>query len=348
MTPSRPVILCILDGWGISSAPTHNGIVAARTPTWDRFMAAYPHGQLQASERSVGLPHGQMGNSEVGHMTIGAGRVIVQDLPRIDISLEEGTFAYLPEFQDFVEKLKQTGGACHIMGLLSPGGVHSHQSHMEAIVKLLAAHGIPMHIHGILDGRDTPPQSALAYLQEFIANTNQPLATIGGRYFAMDRDKRWDRIALAYETIVCGQGPVTEDPIACLQDHYKQGIGDEFIPPHRIGTYAGMRDGDGLFMVNFRADRVRQVLGALLAPHFSDFKRTRGVNFGATLGLGEYSAELTPLIPALFPKERSCCQGWMEATAHCGNGKIRPCDFFSQWRARGNISWGRSDSYPLP
>ncbi len=246
-----------------------------------------------------------MGNSEVGHMTIGTGRVIAQDLPRIDISLEEGTFALKPEFQSFVEKLKQTGGACHVMGLLSPGGVHSHQFHIEAIVKLLKERGIPIHVHAILDGRDTPPQSALTYVQEFITNTNHPLATIGGRYFSMDRDKRWDRVALAYRTIVCAEGPHTQDPITFLKDQYKHGMGDEFVPPHTVGAYAGMEDGDGLFMVNFRADRVRQILSALLMPNFSDFERTRVVAFGATLGMGEYSAELTPLITPLFPKEQA-------------------------------------------
>jgi 2,3-bisphosphoglycerate-independent phosphoglycerate mutase len=305
MTPSVPTILCILDGWGISPVTTHNGIASARTPTWNRFMATYPHGQLQASELFVGLPHGQMGNSEVGHMAIGAGRVIAQDLPRIDISLEEGTFACKPEFQSFVEKLKQTGGACHVMGLLSPGGVHAHQSHMEAIVKLLKERGIPVHIHAILDGRDTPPQSALAYVQDFIANANQPLATIGGRYFAMDRDKRWDRVALAYQTIVCGKGSRVSDPVTFLKDRYKHGVGDEFVPPHTVGDYSGMQDGDGLLMINFRADRVRQILGALLMPDFSDFERPHIVTFGATLGLGEYSADLTPLIPPLFPKEQA-------------------------------------------
>jgi len=310
-TPHLPTILCILDGWGIAPSSKNNGISSAYTPTWDHFMQTYPHAQLQASELFVGLPSGQMGNSEVGHMTMGAGRIILQDLPRIDLSLDRQTtttgkdekLTSNPKFTDFIESLKKTKGDCHVMGLLSPGGVHSHQSHMEAIVNLLTQADIPLHIHAILDGRDTPPQSAYDYVKEFIANTNHPLSTIGGRYYAMDRDNRWDRIEKAYQTIISGEGPHTDDPLALLKDHYKQGGGDEFILPHAIGDYKGMQDDDGLFMVNFRADRVRQILGAFLMPSFTAFDRGHPISFGATLGMGEYATELTPLIPPLFPKE---------------------------------------------
>jgi 2,3-bisphosphoglycerate-independent phosphoglycerate mutase len=301
-----PTILCILDGWGIAPASNRNGVSLAHTPTWDHFMRTYPHAQLQASEMFVGLPLGQMGNSEVGHMTIGSGRVILQDLPRIDQSLQKGgDFTSNPKFLHFLNALRRTGGACHVMGLLSPGGVHSHQSHIEAIVHILAEHHIPIHVHAILDGRDTPPQSAYGYIKEFLDHTHHPLSTLGGRYFAMDRDKRWNRIEQAYRTIVCGEGVSIHDPLPFLKDQYKHGVGDEFIPPHCIGDYGGMKDGDGLFMVNFRADRVRQILSALLMPNFSAFNRGRLISFGATLAMGEYATELTPLIPALFPKEQA-------------------------------------------
>ncbi len=311
-SPALPTILCILDGWGIAPSSKNNGISRAYTPTWDHLMQTCPHAQLQASELFVGLPPGQMGNSEVGHMTMGAGRIILQDLPRIDISLrDEATkmgqdekLISNPKFVNFINALKKTGGACHVIGLLSPGGVHSHQSHMEAIVRFLTQAAIPVHVHAILDGRDTPPQSAHDYVKEFLANTNHPLSTIGGRYYAMDRDKRWDRIDKAYQSIVFGQGPHAQDPLALLKDQYKQGTGDEFILPHPIGDYAGIKDGDGLFMVNFRADRVRQILSALLMPDFAAFDRGHPVSFGATLGMGEYATELTPLIPPLFPKEK--------------------------------------------
>lgn len=230
---SVPTILCILDGWGVAPPSEKNGISLAHTPTWDRFMRTCPHGQLQASSLSVGLPFGQMGNSEVGHMTIGAGRVIFQDLPRIDQALrEEGQgITSKPEFMHFTSALQKTGGACHVIGLLSPGGVHSHQSHIEAIVQLLTVRGIPVHVHAILDGRDTPPQSAYGYVKEFLAHTKHPLSTIGGRYFAMDRDKRWDRVEKAWQSIVLGKAPLTDDPLAFLKDQYKNGVGDEFIPP---------------------------------------------------------------------------------------------------------------------
>jgi 2,3-bisphosphoglycerate-independent phosphoglycerate mutase len=300
-----PTILCILDGWGIAPASNINGITTANTPCWTRFLKTYPHAQLQASELFVGLPKGQMGNSEVGHMTIGAGRVILQDLPRIDQSIEQGTLAQRAEWIDFVSALKKTKGACHVLGLLSPGGVHSHQLHIEALTKLLLQNDIPVHIHAILDGRDTPPQSAKKYLETFCSNTKQSLATIGGRYFAMDRDKRWDRIEKAYRGLAFGEGPRTDNPIDLLTAQYKQGIGDEFIPPHTVGNYAGMKDGDGLLMVNFRADRVRQILSAFLKPDFADFDRGKPIHFGATLGMGEYSTELTPLIPPLFRKQES-------------------------------------------
>lgn len=302
--PGMPTILCILDGWGIAPSSQINGITTAHTPNWNHFLQDYPHAQLQASELFVGLPEGQMGNSEVGHMTIGAGRVIMQDLPRIDHSIQHGTFASNPKFMSFVDAMKKTSGACHIMGLMSPGGVHSHQYHIEYIVRLLNEHKIPLYVHAFLDGRDTPPQSALGYLQEFYIRTHQSLATIGGRYFAMDRDKRWDRIEKAYKTIAFAEGPHTDDPLALLKEQYKMGVGDEFLPPHSVGNYKGMKDGDGLIMVNFRADRVRQILSALLAPGFDAFDRGRPFSFGATLAMGEYSTDLTPLIPPLFAKEQ--------------------------------------------
>ncbi|MGV8948729.1 MAG: 2,3-bisphosphoglycerate-independent phosphoglycerate mutase [Candidatus Paracaedibacter sp.] len=309
--PALPTILCILDGWGIAPSSKNNGISRAYTPTWRHFMQTYPHAKLQASELFVGLPTGQMGNSEVGHMTMGAGRTILQDLPRIDLSLNNQTATHStdeklisnPKFTNFITTLKKTGGACHVIGLISPGGVHSHQAHMEAIVNLLTQANICVHIHGILDGRDTPPQSAYDYVKEFMANTNLPLSTIGGRYYAMDRDNRWERIEKAYQTIIFGTGPHIEDPLTLLKDQYKQGVGDEFILPHSIANYNGIKDGDGLFMINFRADRVRQILSAFLVSKFTAFDRGRPISFGATLGMGEYATELTPLIPALFPKE---------------------------------------------
>jgi 2,3-bisphosphoglycerate-independent phosphoglycerate mutase len=340
-----PTVLCILDGWGIAPTSKINGISQAYTPAWDHFMAAYPHSKLQASELYVGLPTGQMGNSEVGHMTIGAGRVILQDLPRIDQSLQDGSFSTNPKFLDFIAALKKSGGACHVMGLLSPGGVHSHQSHMEAIVQLLTKQGVPVYVHAILDGRDTPPQSAGKYVAQFLANTNHPLATIGGRYYAMDRDKRWDRIEKAYQTIALGQGLRTEDPLELLKAEYKKGTGDEFLIPHCVGDYNGMKAGDGLFMANFRSDRVRQILNALLVPNFSDFKREKPIEFAATLGMGEYSKELTPLLPPLFSKEQAT-QTLGSIVAAAGLKQLRIAETEKYAHVTFFLNGGREEVFP--
>ena len=195
-SPPRPVVLCILDGWGHRSDRADNGIEQAQTPNWHRFLATSPHALLQASELFVGLPKGQMGNSEVGHMNIGAGRVVLQDLPRIDQAVQDGSLAKNPELTAFIAALKRSGGTAHLMGLLSQGGVHSHQDHIAALANILAAAGVPVAIHAFLDGRDTPPRSAKAYIEKFLAGLNDRarsrIVTVSGRYYAMDRDKRWD------------------------------------------------------------------------------------------------------------------------------------------------------------
>ncbi|MDP6951785.1 MAG: 2,3-bisphosphoglycerate-independent phosphoglycerate mutase, partial [Alphaproteobacteria bacterium] len=205
-----PVVLCILDGWGDGAAGEDNAIAAAHTPTWDRWRATRPCSRLDASATAVGLPAGQMGNSEVGHMNIGAGRVVTQDLPRIDTAVETGALATAPALTAFMTKLRQDGGACHMLGLLSPGGVHSHQDHMVALAKALSAAGIAVHVHAILDGRDTPPRSAEGFLATFEADIaalpGVSLASLCGRYYAMDRDTRWQRTEAAYNAYVHGEG----------------------------------------------------------------------------------------------------------------------------------------------
>ncbi|MGE0717154.1 MAG: 2,3-bisphosphoglycerate-independent phosphoglycerate mutase [Alphaproteobacteria bacterium] len=308
MTPARPkpVVLCILDGWGHREGGDDNSLAVARLPNWRRMAARSPHCLLDASAEQVGLPHGQMGNSEVGHMNIGAGRVVMQDLPRIDAALADGTVERSPVFGDFVARLKATGGTAHVMGLLSPGGVHAHQAQMAALVRLLAAAGVKVAVHAFLDGRDTPPSSARGYLAEFtaaIAGTGAAIATVGGRYFAMDRDKRWDRVARAYAALVEGDGEVASDPDAAVAAAYAAGKTDEFVPPAVIAGYGGMRDGDGVLMANFRADRAREILAALLDPDFSGFPRARTVAFAAALGMVEYSSDLNRFLAVLFPPE---------------------------------------------
>jgi 2,3-bisphosphoglycerate-independent phosphoglycerate mutase len=304
----RPVVLCILDGWGESSSGDHNAIRLADTPAWDGFMRDCPHGLIDASELNVGLPAGQMGNSEVGHMNIGAGRVVMQDLPRIDAALKDGELARNPRLQDFIARLKASGGTCHLMGLLSPGGVHAHQDHIAALARILDGAGVPVALHAFLDGRDTPPSSARGFMAAFLDAVSGcnglRVATVGGRYWGMDRDKRWDRVALAYAALVDGQGERAADALTAVDAGYARDETDEFIKPTVVGDYRGMKDGDGVLMANFRADRVRQLLAALLDPAFTGFPRPRTVKFAAAAGMTEYSTALAPLMAALFPPEQ--------------------------------------------
>jgi 2,3-bisphosphoglycerate-independent phosphoglycerate mutase len=300
----KPVVLCILDGWGHRHESEDNAVLLARTPNWDSLTAENPWSLVDASELYVGLPEGQMGNSEVGHMNIGAGRVVMQDLPRIDRAIADGTIAKLPELEAFVAKMRASKGDVQLMGLLSPGGVHSHQDHMVALARILSAAGIGVVIHGFLDGRDTPPQSAKDFVADFeakIANLpNVRIGTLGGRYYAMDRDKRWERVTLAYDAFH-GEAPRVATAQAAIAEGYLRGETDEFIKPTLIGNFPGFRNGDGLLMANFRADRARQLLTTLIDPAFKDFPRKKVTAFAAILGMVEYSAELAKLMPCLFP-----------------------------------------------
>lgn len=299
-----PVILCILDGWGHTPDASHNAIAAARTPHWDELTAHYPHSLLDASELHVGLPEGQMGNSEVGHMNIGAGRVVMQDLPRIDQAIASGALATDAQLKHFIAALKTSGGSCHLMGLLSDGGVHAHIGHIIALCHILSQHGVPVWLHPFLDGRDTPPKSALTYLSQLqTAIATLPgvrIGTIAGRYYAMDRDKRWDRVQLAYDRLMGNASSTCDDVQAYVASAYAAGTTDEFVLPACLASYSGMKTGDGLLMANFRADRARQLLDALLNPAFNGFERGTPVAFAATLGMVRYSDTLAEWMPALF------------------------------------------------
>ncbi|MSP47949.1 MAG: 2,3-bisphosphoglycerate-independent phosphoglycerate mutase [Alphaproteobacteria bacterium] len=297
----KPVVLCILDGWGHRAEPADdNAILKARTPNLDRLAKASPVSYLDASELHVGLPKGQMGNSEVGHMNLGAGRVVMQDLPRIDQAIEDGALATMPPLLRFIDRLKASRGTCHLMGLLSPGGVHSHQNHMAALAKAVAAAGVPVAVHAFLDGRDTPPKSADAFLLRFLADSGARIATVAGRYFAMDRDKRWDRVEAAWKTIVLAEGDRVQEARSAVTAAYAAGKSDEFVPPTVVAGYAGMADGDGILMANFRADRAREILAALLDPDFAGFPRPRRPKLAAALGLTEYSTDLNRFLDTLF------------------------------------------------
>ena len=305
MAPPRPALLCILDGWGYRPDPQDNAILDAHTPNFDRLVATCPQGLIDASETFVGLPKGQMGNSEVGHMNLGAGRVAVPELPRIDTALEDGSLARNEILTGFIATLKANGGTCHLLGLASPGGVHAHQDHLIALANRIAASGVPVALHAFLDGRDMPPRSALECLAHIEGGLKPELpirfATVGGRFYAMDRDKRWDRVALAYDALVDGNGAFSASPRACVEAAYAAGLDDEFVLPTAIAGYGGMKDGDGLLMLNFRSDRAREILTALLDPMFDGFNRARVVKFAASVGMVEYSAALNPFLKTLFP-----------------------------------------------
>jgi 2,3-bisphosphoglycerate-independent phosphoglycerate mutase len=299
----RPVVLCIFDGFGHRVDKDNNAIALARTPNLDRYKNM-PQSLLDASEEHVGLPEGQMGNSEVGHMNLGAGRVIFQDLPLIDRAIAANEIANNPALKSFIAKLKETKGTCHLMGLASPGGVHAHQTHIIALAKILSAADVPVAIHAFLDGRDVPPQSAkgfIATIEKGIGGLKGvKLATLCGRYYAMDRDKRWDRVEKAYELLVNGQGAKAGNAQEAIEASYAAKVTDEFVLPVALG-YTGMKDGDGIFMANFRADRAREILQALLDPAFSDFKRSKTVKFASALGMVEYSEKLNKFTATLFP-----------------------------------------------
>lgn len=302
---NHKVVLCILDGWGIETNDMFNGIKAAKY--WPEILYKYPHTHLQASDHYVGLPNGQMGNSEVGHTTIGLGRVLLQDLPKIDQAFSSGALKTNERITKAIEQLKWNKKPCHLIGLLSPGGVHSHMNHMVEAAKLLADAEIPVYVHGFLDGRDTPPKSAASYVDTFSkAISNYPnihLASLGGRYFAMDRDNRWDRIQFAYKAIVQADAPRFSNAIEAIDSAYSNHITDEFVLPTIKETYTGMHDGDGLWMINFRSDRARQFLRSLLVQDFSMFIREKIIRFGPTLAMNEYADDLTPLIPSIFIKD---------------------------------------------
>jgi 2,3-bisphosphoglycerate-independent phosphoglycerate mutase len=298
-------MLVVLDGWGWREDPADNAVRQAHTPAFDKLWASCPHAFLQASGEDVGLPHGQMGNSEVGHLNIGAGRVVMQTLMRITRAFAAHEVDDAPALRRLIDRLRKTGGTCHMMGLVSPGGVHSHQDHAAALAKILRQANVPTVIHAFTDGRDTPPRSAGDDIRRLMAAlpADVSIATVCGRYYAMDRDKRWERTGAAYRAIVEAEAPRFDDAPAVIADAYTHDISDEFVRPAVVGNYRGMRDGDGVLCFNFRADRVRQILLALLEPKFSGFERSRVVRIAGAIGMTSYSEELDRLMQAIFPPQ---------------------------------------------
>ena len=304
----KPVVLCILDGWGHSDDPASNAIHMARIPNFQRFLKENPYSLLGTSGLDVGLPKGQMGNSEVGHMTIGSGRVVMQELPKIDIAIENNSLAENKTIRTLIDKLKQTKGDCHLLGLLSDGGVHAHIDHIIALAKIISKEGIKVNIHAITDGRDTSPTSAKDYLRklerEISGNPLIKISTVMGRYYAMDRDKRWERVELAYNAVIEGGGKNYNFALPVVDESYMEKKNDEFIIPVTVGDYKGAKDGDAVLMANFRADRARQILEAMLDNKFSGFKRNKVVRFSYAVGMVEYSENLSKFVSTVFPSEK--------------------------------------------
>ena len=303
MTVPKPVVLCVLDGWGLRKERADNAPALADTPNFDRLMRDWPNATLVTHGRDVGLPVGQMGNSEVGHMNIGAGRVVAMDLGMIDLAIEDGSFAASGELAQFIATLKTTGGTAHLMGLTSPGGVHAHQDHIVEAARIIAAAGVPVAVHVITDGRDVPPQSARGQIAAFEAAlpARARVVSVSGRYFAMDRDNRWERVEQAYRAMMLGDGARADSADAAIAGAYERGESDEFITPTVIGEHGGVADGDGVFFLNFRADRAREILKAIGEPEFGGFATGPRPKLAALLGLVEYSAAHNAYMTTVFP-----------------------------------------------
>lgn len=304
----KPVMLLILDGWGYREPKTpDNAIENGHTPNWHEYLKEYPHSLIETYGLAVGLPEGQMGNSEVGHMNLGAGRVVMQDLPRIDLAVKDGSLKQNPVLQELIADLQKNGKTCHLMGLMSPGGVHSSMNHIIALCQILAENNVAVAVHAFLDGRDTPPSSAKGYLEEFeqaITGLNGVnIVTISGRFYAMDRDKRWDRVEAAYNAIALGEGKHAATVEEAINVSYQEGVTDEFVIPCVIGDYKGFEEGDAILMANFRADRAREILYALADKDFSGFERKKVVPLSMAVGLTEYSVDHNRFMKTMFGPE---------------------------------------------
>tara|TARA_Y100000589_G_scaffold332299_1_gene391380 strand:- start:5102 stop:6628 length:1527 start_codon:yes stop_codon:yes gene_type:complete len=300
---NQKVILCILDGWGHSNDSRNNAIYSANTETYDGLLKKYPNSLLKTSGSDVGLPDGQMGNSEVGHLNLGAGRIIKQDLVKIDESINKNQLRNNQIIKNLIIKLKKNNKQCHLIGLMSPGGVHSKQKHILELAEILAENKVKTNIHAILDGRDTPPMSAYDYLSDFMSRMPKlsKISSISGRYYAMDRDNRWERTKLYYETIMNINSQKFESSLDVIKNSYNNEIFDEFILPCSNIEYQGIEDGDGFLVANFRADRIRQILSALVTDNFSDFDRKLKPNFCSKNIMTSCSSNIDRYCDILFP-----------------------------------------------
>ncbi|MGV8923815.1 MAG: 2,3-bisphosphoglycerate-independent phosphoglycerate mutase [Thermomonas sp.] len=344
----KPVVLLILDGWGHREETQDNALALAELPNWRKLLATCPHTLVHTEGRHVGLPDGQMGNSEVGHMNLGAGRVVYQDLTRIDAAIEDGSFFTNDELRAACSAARDSGGTLHVMGLLSPGGVHSHQTHIFAMLELAHREGVPqVAVHAFLDGRDTPPRSAEASLHALQAACdkagNARIATVGGRYYAMDRDQRWERVRRGWDAIVDAKSEQhAGDALTALREAYARGENDEFVAPTVLAGSQPMRDGDAVVFMNFRADRARQLAAAFVDPAFAGFEARRPALSRFTC-LTEYDAKL-PAPVAFAPDDLQ--QTYGEILADAGLTQLRIAETEKYAHVTFFFSGGREDMFP--
>lgn len=354
MSPSSttPVALVILDGWGLRSATAGNAVAAAATPCMDRLWQAYPHTQIAASGEDVGLPAGQMGNSEVGHLNLGAGRIVYQELTRITKAIQEGQLAENQVLTEACAATVQAQSRLHLMGLLSDGGVHSHQQHLYGLIDFARGQGVAhICLHLFTDGRDTSPTGGADYvrqLQEYIAPyPNVTIASICGRYYAMDRDQRWDRLEKAYNALTLGQGQPLEDPVAALRQAYEQDETDEFLQPRVLHSQGQPRatidDRDSIIFFNFRADRARQLTRAFVDKDFNGFQRQKQPQLSRFVCLTEYDKTIEA--PVAFPPE-TYPQLFAEVVSKAGLSQLHIAETEKYAHVTFFFNGGQEEAYP--
>ena len=303
----KPLVLMILDGFGINNSTVGNAIYSAKTPNIDALMAKYPHTEIQASGMDVGLPRGQMGNSEVGHTNIGAGRIVYQELTRITKTVEEGGLSAIPELQKAVANCKEHDSSLHLMGLLSDGGVHSHIQHLFGLLVMAKEQGLEkVYVHCFMDGRDVPPSSGKDYVEQLQAELNRlgvgKIATICGRYYAMDRDNRWERVSKAYDAMVNGIGVEESDPVKAMADSYANGVTDEFVVPVVVDKNGSISANDSVIFFNFRPDRAREITRTLVDEAFNGFERAKGFFPLCYTCMTQYDATMPNVQVAFHPQ----------------------------------------------
>ena len=354
-----PTTLIIMDGFGLREDKTGNAIAAANKPNLDKIFAENPGCRLSASGLDVGLPEGQMGNSEVGHTNIGAGRVVFQDLPRISRAIEDGSFFENEAYIEAMDDCKERDGALHVFGLLSDGGVHSHITHIFALLEMAKRRGLSrVFVHCFLDGRDVPPASGKGYVEQLAAKCAQlgvgRIATVMGRYYAMDRDKRWDRLQRAYDAIVLGVGAENADPVDAVQKSYDAGVTDEFVEPVVCTKDGKVREGDSIIFMNFRPDRAREITRCFVDPAFTDVERKHGCFPVTYVCTTEYDATMPNVLIAFPHRELVNIFGeynlpaGLHPAAHRRDREVRPRDLLLQRRRGAGVRGGGPLPDPLP